>query len=192
MNPLAEKSARIPASSLILRAKAFFFADTLARVRHVVEVPDLFPSPASRLRASRRRDTARRSISSLWSRARRKNSPPSTPSCSRSSCSERWQGLSRHEIDLLQWRAFLFDEGAIRIETTEHFRPKSPSSEGDIHVDGELLDVFRGFRARAKSDSDFVIESSGNVTAAGRDLTTTTAATASSLRSASGFATTAL
>ena len=75
-------------------------------------------------------------------------------------------GLSRHEIDLLQWRAFLFDEGAIRIETTEHFRPKSHSSEGDIHVDGELLDVFRGFRARAKSDSDFVIESSGDVTAA--------------------------
>ena len=71
-------------------------------------------------------------------------------------------GLRRHEIDLLQWRAFLFGEGVIRIETTEHFRPKSASSEGDIHVDGELLDVFRGFRARAKSDSDFVIESSGS------------------------------
>ena len=75
-------------------------------------------------------------------------------------------GLRRHEIDLLQWRAFLFGEGAIRIEATEHFRPKSSSSEGDIHVDSELLDVFRGFRARAKSDSDFVIESGGDVTAA--------------------------
>jgi integrase len=51
----------------------------------------------------------------------------------------------------------------IRIETTEHFRPKSHSSEGDIHVDAELLDIFRGYRARAKSESDFVIESRGDV-----------------------------
>jgi hypothetical protein len=42
-NPLAEKSARITASSLILRAKALFRADTLARVRDVVEVPDPVP-----------------------------------------------------------------------------------------------------------------------------------------------------
>ena len=42
-NPLAEKSARITASSLILRAKALFFADTVARIRDVVEVPDPVP-----------------------------------------------------------------------------------------------------------------------------------------------------
>jgi integrase len=45
----------------------------------------------------------------------------------------------------------------IRIETTEHYRPKSSNSEGDVIVDTELMEVFRGYYARRKSD--FVIES---------------------------------
>jgi hypothetical protein len=45
----------------------------------------------------------------------------------------------------------------IRIETTEFYRPKSHNSEGDVRVDPELMEVFRGFFARRKGD--FVIES---------------------------------
>jgi integrase len=66
-------------------------------------------------------------------------------------------GLRRSEIDSLPWSAFRFDEGVIRIETTEHYRPKSHNSEGDVRVDPELLEVFRGCYARRKSE--FVIES---------------------------------
>jgi integrase len=66
-------------------------------------------------------------------------------------------GLRRNEIDKLPWSAFRFDEGLIRIEATEHFRAKSHSSEGDVLVDSELLEIFRGFHARRKGD--FVIES---------------------------------
>jgi integrase len=61
-------------------------------------------------------------------------------------------GLRRSEIDSLPWSAFRFDEGVIRIETTEHYRPKSHNSEGDVHVDPELLEVFRGYYARRKSE----------------------------------------
>lgn len=44
-------------------------------------------------------------------------------------------GLCRNEIDKLLWSAFHFDEGLIRIEATQFFRPKSHSSEGEVLVD---------------------------------------------------------
>ncbi len=67
-------------------------------------------------------------------------------------------GLRRNEIDKLPWNAFRWDTGLIRIEATAHFHPKSEDSIGDVEVDAELLEVFRGYRARATSE--FVIESS--------------------------------
>ena len=149
-----------------MRAKALFFADTVARIRDVVEVPD--PLPFASVKAESVPPPRYRSTFDIVALVESAKEELATerPELFKIFLLGAMAGLRRHEIDLLQWRAFLFDEGAIRIETTEHFRPKSPSSEGDIHVDAELLDVFRGFRARAKSDSDFVIESSGDVTAA--------------------------
>ena len=67
-------------------------------------------------------------------------------------------GLRRNEIDKLEWSAFRWSEGVIRIEATHHFQPKSEDSIGDVDVDPELLEIFRGFQARAKGT--FVIESS--------------------------------
>jgi hypothetical protein len=46
--------------------------------------------------------------------------------------------------------------GVIRIETTPFYRPKSHNSEGDVLVDPELMEVFRGYYARRKAD--FVTE----------------------------------
>jgi integrase len=66
-------------------------------------------------------------------------------------------GLRRNEIDVLPWSAFRWNEGVIRIETTEFYRPKSHNSEGDVRVDPELMELFRGFYARRKGE--FVIES---------------------------------
>jgi integrase len=168
VNPLAEKSARITASSLILRAKALFFADTLARVRDVIEIPD--PVPFASVKAEGVPPPRYRSTFDIVAlvESAREELATEHPELFKVFLLGAMAGLRRHEIDLLQWRAFLFDEGAIRIETTEHFKPKSSASEGDIHVDAELLDIFRGFRARAKSDSDFVIESGGDPAAASR------------------------
>ena len=67
-------------------------------------------------------------------------------------------GLRRNEIDKLEWSAFRWSEGVIRVEATHHFQPKSEDSIGDVDVDPELLEIFRGFLARAKGT--FVIESS--------------------------------
>ncbi len=66
-------------------------------------------------------------------------------------------GLRRNEIDKLEWAAFRWNEGVIRIEATRFFQPKSESSTGDVEVDPELMEIFRGFRASTKGD--FVIES---------------------------------
>jgi integrase len=66
-------------------------------------------------------------------------------------------GLRRNEIDKLPWTAFRWDEGVIHIQATEYFRPKSRESENDISVDPELMEIFRGYHARARSG--FVIES---------------------------------
>src|SRR5206468_2659971 len=66
-------------------------------------------------------------------------------------------GLRRNEIDKLEWAAFRWSEGIIRIEATRYFHPKSEDSVGDVEVDAELLEIVRGFRARASGE--FVIES---------------------------------
>jgi integrase len=67
-------------------------------------------------------------------------------------------GLRRNEVDKLEWNAFHFDEGFIRISATRWFRPKTEDSLGDIDVDSEVLELFRNFHSRAKSA--FVVESS--------------------------------
>ena len=59
-------------------------------------------------------------------------------------------GLRRNEIDVLPWTAFRWNEGVIRIETTEFYRPKSHNSEGDVRVDPELMEVFRGYLRAAQ------------------------------------------
>ena len=66
-------------------------------------------------------------------------------------------GLRRNEIGKLPWSAFCWNEGLIRIEATEFFRPKSHESAGDVVVDSKLLEIFQGYYAQATSE--FVIES---------------------------------
>ena len=68
-------------------------------------------------------------------------------------------GLRRKEIDLLEWNSFLWKDGLVRIQATKHFDAKTEDSLGDVAVDSELLEIFRGYRARAKGT--FVIESDG-------------------------------
>ncbi len=65
-------------------------------------------------------------------------------------------GLRRAEIDNLQWQAFRWKEGKIRIETTEHSAPKTSDSAGDVPIDKELAALFRGWHA--KKTGLFVIE----------------------------------
>ena len=67
-------------------------------------------------------------------------------------------GLRRNEIDKLEWSALDWKRGEISIRATSYFSPKSEDSTGDVEVDPEVLELFRGYLTTATSD--FVIESS--------------------------------
>ena len=69
-------------------------------------------------------------------------------------------GLRKREIDCLLWSQVDLQAGVIRIEATEHFRPKSEDSAGEVDLDPELLPLLRGWRSAAKGE--FVIEGKDN------------------------------
>jgi integrase len=155
-DPLAEKSARVSANSFLHRARSLFSKDTIARVSDLVEVPD--PVPFAGVKGETGYAPRYRSsidfAELIESAIEELQSEPL-----KIFLLAGFAGLRRHEIDLLPWSAFRFDENVIRIAATQHFRPKSPASEGDVHIESELVEIFRGFYAK-RGAGEFVIESS--------------------------------
>ena len=66
-------------------------------------------------------------------------------------------GLRRREIDLLEWQSFDFVAGTLRIMPTKWYQLKTNESAAELPVEPEILELFRGWRARATSE--FVLES---------------------------------
>ena len=66
-------------------------------------------------------------------------------------------GLRRREIDLLEWQSFDFVTGTIRIMPTKWYQLKTNESCAVLPVEPEILELFRGWRARATGE--FVLES---------------------------------
>jgi hypothetical protein len=58
--------------------------------------------------------------------------------------------------------SFRFADNVIRIEPTAFFHPKSEHSIDDVEVGAELMEILRGFYARADKDNPFVIEIAPN------------------------------
>ena len=156
-NPLAEKSARISANSFIGRARSLFGAEVISRVRDIIELPN--PVPFAGVKVQRVHVTHYRSgfnVETLLESAREELTT-AKPEQFKIFLLGAMAGLRRNEIDKLPWTAFRWDEGVIHIAATEYFRPKSRESENDIPVDPELMEIFRGYHARATGE--FVIES---------------------------------
>ena len=156
-DPLKERSARVSANSLILQARALFSPEMIALVRDIVEVPEPLPFAGVKVetvRVPRYRSTF--DIVALLESARHELATSRTEEY-KILLLGAMAGLRRYEIDVLPWTAFRWNEGVIRIETTKFYRPKSHNSEGDVRVDPELIEVFRGFFAPRKGE--FVIES---------------------------------
>ena len=151
-DPLKEKSARISAGSFLLRARALFSTEMVARVRDLVELPK--PMPFSGIKVETVRVPRYRSSFDLAEllESAREELAFQHPEQYKIFLLGALAGLRRNEIDVLPWTAFRWSEGVIRIETTKFYRPKSHNSEGDVLVDPELMEVFRGYHARRKSD----------------------------------------
>ena len=60
-------------------------------------------------------------------------------------------GLRRNEIDKLEWSRFNWAAGTINITPTEFFRTKSDDSTRSVWIPPEMLEVFRGYQAKAHS-----------------------------------------
>ena len=65
-------------------------------------------------------------------------------------------GLRRKEIDLLEWQSFDFVAGTVRILPTRWYALKTNESAAELPLEPEILELFRGWRARATGQ--FVVE----------------------------------
>lgn len=66
-------------------------------------------------------------------------------------------GLRRREADLLEWQSFDFQYSTLRVMPTKWYQLKTNESAAVLPVEPEIVPLFRGWRAKAKSE--FVIES---------------------------------
>ena len=156
-DPLKEKSARTSANAFIQRARSLFSRKIVACTRDIVELPEPLPFSGVKVdyvRVPRYRSTF--DMATLLESAREELAT-SKPEQFKIFLLGALAGLRRNEIDKLPWTAFRWKEGVIRVEATRFFRPKSRDSEGDVLVDPELLEIFRGYYAKRRSE--FVIES---------------------------------
>jgi hypothetical protein len=158
-DPISQRSARVSVNSYLRRAKCLFGKRIL---RHLaVKLPD--PLPFADIEFEKRPSLKYQSsfdVYRLFGQAREELAKTGQIELFKMFVLAATCGLWRREIDLLPWTAFRWEEDILRIEPTEFFRPKSEESIADIPLDPEVLDLFRGYHARARSE--FVIES--NVT----------------------------
>ena len=155
-DPVKQRTARISINSTIRRAKSLFASEILKHLE-TVHLPD--PPPFTGIKFEPRQTTFYRSSLDveMLIHAAREELSRAEPEGFKIFLLAVMVGLRRREIDLLEWSAFRWEQKVIRIEPTSCFEAKREYSYGDVEVDSELLELFRGYRARATSN--FVIES---------------------------------
>jgi integrase len=154
-DPLSQRQAKVSVNSFMRQARSLFSPDIL---RHLsIELPE--PLPFTGIAFEPRQSLKYRSsfdVLDLIKKAR-SDLAESDTELFKIFLLAVMVGLRRREIDLLEWPSFRWDAGVVRIEPTRHFHPKSEDSIGDVAIDPELMEMFRGYRAR--TTGDFVIES---------------------------------
>jgi integrase len=150
-NSVKQRRARISCNSMMRQAKSLFASELLAHV--TMHKPDKLPFDGVAFygRESMRYNSTV-DIEALISDAVRELPQEQLKIFLLATMA----GLRRNEIDKLQWQAFRWNDGIIRIETTKHFTPKTSDSAGDVPIDKELAALFRGWHAKATGS--FVIE----------------------------------
>lgn len=155
-DPLALRSAKVSVNSYMRRAKTLF---SQKFTRHLDA--SLLParSPFSEVSFEKKQNVRYRSgfdVFKLLDQARSELAI-AAPEQFKILLLALTSGLRAHEIDVLEWSAFDFTAGTLTIAPTRFFQPKTEYSLGVIDLEPELVEVWRGLRARARSD--FVIVS---------------------------------
>ena len=156
-DPVSQRRARISANHFLRSGRSLFSA----KIRRHIDLPFPDPLPFNGIEFDPKPDMKFFSTFDLGEiiQAAREELADSDPEAFKVLLLSGMAGLRRKEIDLLPWSAFRWNEGVIRVEHTRFFNPKRPDSAADVAIDPELLALFRGYRARSRSE-DFVIESS--------------------------------
>ena len=150
-NPMKQRRARISCNSIMRQAKSLFSPDLLAYVN--LHKPDRLPfNGVPFYGRESQRYYSKIDVEPLIRAAVRELPQEQLKIFLLATMA----GLRRNEIDKLQWSAFRWNDGAIRIEATEVFMPKTSDGAGDVPIDKELLAMFRGWHAKATGA--FVIE----------------------------------
>jgi integrase len=155
-DPVKQRSARISVNSFLRRAKSLF-APRVTKQLEKVSLPNPLPFDGVEFykRVSMRYQGSF-DVFGLIEAAKKELARPA-PEQFKVFLLAVMAGLRRREIDTLEWSAFRWERGSIRVEPTKWFHPKSEDSIGDVEIDPELLEVFREYHAKAKGC--FVIES---------------------------------
>ena len=155
-DPVKQRSARILANSFLRRAKSLF-APRMMKQLEKVSLPNPLPLDGVEFykRASMRYQGTF-DVFGLIEAAKKELAQPA-PEQFKVFLLAVMAGLRRREIDTLEWSAFRWERGSVRIEPTKWFHPKSEDSIGNVEIDPELLEVFREYQAKGKGC--FVIES---------------------------------
>ena len=154
-SPAAQRAAKISVNSTLRQARSLFSPKRLA----YIQLPEGFQSPFSGIKLEPRQSMRYRSgfdVTKLIAVARTELA---------SEARESYKvfllallcGLRRAEIDRLTWSAFDWDKTKLHVEVTEHLAVKNQDSIGEVDLDGELVDLFKGFYA--ERTDEFVIES---------------------------------
>jgi integrase len=160
-DPIKQRAAKNSVNSLIRQAKSLFAPSVLRFIQHELVVGSPFAGVTFEARQSMRYRSSFE-LKALISKAL--NGTPD--GLIQKLPAEQLKifllavmaGLRCNEIDKLEWPAFRWDEGIIRVEATNSFHPKTEDALGDVEIDPELLKKFRGFKKAAKGQ--FVIEAS--------------------------------
>jgi integrase len=157
-DPVSQRSAKVSVNTFLRQARSLFSPKILKHLKDV-SLPD--PLPFSGIEFEPRQSLKYRTtfdVEALIAKAKDELALKDSEAF-KAFVLAALAGLRRKEIDLLEWDSFLWDAGVLRVQATQHFDAKTEDSLGDVAVDEELLELFRGYRASATSA--FVIESAG-------------------------------
>ena len=152
---IARRRASITVNSYLRQSKALFSRKTVLDRLASIELPAV---PFDGVRVERRSDTKfygcgvephqllRDAIAELAERPEELKTFYS-----------HWCGLRRKKVDMLEWDSFDFDAGTLHIRPTQWYQLKTNESAAVLPIDAEVMELFRGWRARATGQ--FVIES---------------------------------
>ena len=156
-NPLRLRAAKTSVNSYLRRAKSLFSEKFLAHLDRT-QLPT--PSPFVGVSFEKKQNVRYRSGFDVFVllEAAQKELASAAPEQFKVLLLSLTVGLRAHEIDLAEWDWFDFVNGTLTVQPTRYFQPKSEYSLGTIDLEPELVAIFRGLRARARSN--FVVESS--------------------------------